>query len=553
MQPQVGAAECQALSCSGNSSRVGAAPGLCCVTTARSSCPVQNALRACRYSREQGAEVQVGLVRSATLPYPGWAGRDDAAPDLRSAMVAHMQRLRLAADHHRQARALAACPPGTPRAAAFLEWTNRRRPPGSAEHPPTASLAGAGEGAWHTRGAPGAPCRALGRAASTGAEPRHAGEGAEPSVQGFTSGAPLGCREGPGGPAEGGRLRGLCPRWSTGGVAGGQAGCGSPWDCSDAAAHVSSHTHPPRGAEEVVLPLSELSRRRATDAPLQPLQWRAAADPGRLNARAMQDAAGRPVQEPPAASGPTMLPPVVQPGVNGDGMMQNEAQGPHQGLARGAHEPTPDRVSVSAAPSGRKGEGVVYGESGRHQDPGHGADMEPKAESVSLLVAPPGINGDPPGDRSHAQDPAPHEAPRQGPRAAGGGVMVPRSQGCVRGCIAGLAAFWREDPGRHVLHRRSNLAIAAGLAALTALWIALAVQDARPEQAARCAALARAFIKGKVDLRATQGDLGLQGSGQFSTQVSGGRRSQRLGLRKPCKTRGQGKQPIAWHLLHSQD
>lgn len=481
----------------------------------------------------------MGLVRSATLPYPGWAGRDDAAPDLRSAMAAHMQRLRLAADHHRQAGALAAYPPGTPRAAAFLEWTDRRRPPGSAEHPPTASLAGLGEGLWHTQDAPGAPCRALGRAASMGAEPRHAGEGAEPSVQGFTSGVPLGGREGPEGPAEGRRLRGVCPRWSTGGVAGGQAGgagCGSPRDRSDAAAHVGSHTHPPRGAEEVVLPLSELARRRATDAPLQPLQWRAAADPGRLNAYAMHDAAGQSVQEPSAASGLTMLPPVVQPGANGGGMMQNEAQGPHQGLARGAHEPTPDSVPVSAAPSGRKGEVVVRGGSGRHQDPGHGADMEPKAESVSLLVAPLGINGDPPGDSSLAQDPAPHEAPRQGLRAAGDGVMVSRSQGCGRGCIAGLAAFLGEDPGRFVLHRRSNLAVAAGLAALTALWIALAVQDARPEQAARCAALARAFIRvrwtcgARKDMWSGECGSGLQGSGHFFTQVSG-RRSQRSGLR----------------------
>ncbi|KAK9831415.1 hypothetical protein WJX81_002965 [Elliptochloris bilobata] len=50
---------------------------------------------------------------------------------------------------------------------------------------------------------------------------------------------------------------------------------------------------------------------------------------------------------------------------------------------------------------------------------------------------------------------------------------------------AAVAPFLAEDPGRYVLHRRSNLAVAAGLAALTALWVVLAVVDDHPDQAAR--------------------------------------------------------------------
>jgi len=38
-----------------------------------------------------------------------------------------------------------------------------------------------------------------------------------------------------------------------------------------------------------------------------------------------------------------------------------------------------------------------------------------------------------------------------------------------------------------MLHARTNVVVAAGLAALLGLFIALAVVDAAPDQAARCA------------------------------------------------------------------
>lgn len=377
-----------------------------------------------------------------------------------------MVRLRAAADHHKQAAALAKHPAGAERASAFVAWTSRLglagRAPG-APHPPPATSA--------------SNQAALRRALSVTADAVRPGEGSARPVAAHAV-ADSRPNPGPGGPPT------LLPRWSTGRVAGARAeGAGVMHSQSERAAgsvrgdsrgslhHAGAHaarrgqsgSGEAGGGEEVVVTLGELARRRDAGAAQPPLPWQ------------------------PAPSGG------ASPGARPDSSATGAGHGPALGGAQraptqgfGSSEPGPHLGPAAAGPGASGGSRPAL--NGMQWQPGqmHRAN-QPAGESVALLMDPPN-----PHESASALDGNTNREAAAGSMKAGQGISKGLDRHSARSPLARrLAAFISEDPERFILLRRSNLAVVAGLAALTALWVALMVIDAQPDQAARCGVISK--------------------------------------------------------------
>ena len=376
-------------------------------------------------------------------------------------LASHAVRLRAAADHHKQAAALAKHPPGAERASAFVAWTSRLgvagRAPGAPRPPPAA---------------PAPSQAALRRALSVNDDAVRPGDGpAGPNAAPATAGP----RPDP----EPGAAPALQPRWSTGRVPGERAeGAGvvhfpsvraagglhgrALRSLHHAGAHSARRGQPGNGeaggGEEVVVRLGELARRRDAGAAQPPLPWQ------------------------PASLGGAS--PGARPGSTAAGVCNDPALGAAQRApTQGFGPPDPGRHLGPA----NGGQGASGGSrpalNGMQQQPGqtHRAN-QPAGESVALLMDPLDTHGS-----ASALDGSTERGIGAGSVKAGQGLGKDLERRGARSPLARrLAAFMSEDPERFILLRRSNLAVAAGLAALTALWIALMVIDAHPDQAARC-------------------------------------------------------------------
>jgi hypothetical protein len=388
--------------------------------------------------------------------------RGGASPEQRAALGAHVRRLRIAADQRREAAALARHAPGAERAAAFAAraraWRGPQRPRALRAAPRAPAVPGPDAAARSL------PPAALRRSASLGCEgAAEAGPGRRATLIADLHG-PLGG----GGVAVDERPPGLKARWSTGHVqdvreagpsqpgparpatdAGGSPGASRPAEGGRRAARAGRPSGP-LAPREVVVTLSELARRRRDvelPAPPQAQGW----DPG---VSAGVAPASRPAQpcfwQAPAPGPPTQAPP-----------QQGSAPPAWSGLA-GADREEP----ASGTPGART---PLAGGSTR-------AAGDAPADSVALQVRP--DDGD------------------AGPAAASGGGGGVARRGAARQGVGGIVArrwraFLTDEPERFMLHARTNLAVAAGLAVLLGLFIALAVVDAAPDQAARRAPSAK--------------------------------------------------------------
>ena len=411
------------------------------------------------------------------------AARCGVDAERREVLASHLVRLRVAADHHKQAAALAKHAAGADRASDFVAWTSRLgdglEAPG-APHPSPASIA--------------ANQVALRRALSVTVRAVSPGEGAARPAAADPVPDP-----GPGG------LPALQPRWSTGHVPGARAegaaqspserAAGSLHGAADGRSHhAGAHLHR-RGSgeahdnEEVVVTLGELARRRHAGAAQPPLQWQpflsGARSPGACGdatgataVPALSDSVRMLMQgSGPPDPGPHLGPAAAGVGASGGSVRALNGTllrpGPSSGVADPG--PRPGHAAVTASSCGSQ-----PGLNGPHADPQRqtlGAER-PANDSVSLLVE---LDSH---ESGSARDVSTNRESQAGPQEAGQGASKPLHTRSP--LMRQLAAFLTGDPERFVLKRRSNLAAAAGLAALTALWVALMVIDAQPDQAARC-------------------------------------------------------------------
>ena len=359
-----------------------------------------------------------------------------------------MVRLRAAADHHKQAAALAKHPAGAERASAFVAWTSRL------------GVAGRAPGAPHAPPAAPAPNQAaLRRALSVNDDAVRPGDGPAGPI-----------KAGPRPNLGPGAAPALQPRWSTGRVPGARAeGAGGMHSPSVRAASLHhAGARPARrgqsgsgetgGGGEVVVTLGELARRRGAGAAQMPLPWRPASSGG---------------------ASPGARPDSTAAGVSNDPALGAAQRAPTQGFG----PPDPGRhLGPANAGQGANG-GSRPALNGMQWQPGqtHRANQS-AGESVALLMDPLG-----PHESASAQDGSTDGGVGAGSVKAGQGIGKDLGGRGARSPLARrLAAFMSEDPERFMLLRRSNVAVAAGLAALTALWVALMVIDAQPDQAARC-------------------------------------------------------------------
>jgi len=375
--------------------------------------------------------------------------RGGASPEQRAALGAHVRRLRIAADQRREAAALARHAPGAERAAAFAAraraWRGPQRPRALRAAPRAPAAPG-----------PDAAARALPPAALRRSASMDCEGTAEPGrSREATLSADLRGTLGGGGGAADARPPGLKPRWSTGHVqdvreagpsqlgparlatdAGGTPGASCPAKGGRCAALM------PR---EVVMTLTELARRRRGVEPPAPQQaqgW----DPGVSAGVAPANGPAPPCFGQAAAPGP---PPQAPP--------QRSAPPAWSGLA-GANREEPVSGTLSARTALVAGSTRAAGDA--------------PADSVALQVRPDGGDAEPAAAHGGGR-----EIARQGSAREGAGGKVARR----------WRAFLTDEPERFMLHARTNVVVAAGLAALLGLFIALAVVDAAPDQAARCA------------------------------------------------------------------
>ncbi len=375
--------------------------------------------------------------------------RGGASPEQRAALGAHVRRLRIAADQRREAAALARHAPGAERAAAFAAraraWRGPQRPRALRAAPRAPAAPGPDTAARAL------PPAALRRSASMDCEGT-----AEPgrSREATLSADLRGTLGGAGGAADA-RPPGLKARWSTGHVQDvREAGPSQPGPARLATNGASrpveggrraARAGRPSGAlapREVVVTLSELARRRrGVEPPALPQTH--AWDPGVAPA----NGPAPPCFGQAAAPGP---PPQAPP-------QQGSAPPAWSGLAGADREEPAGGAPGACTP-------LVAG--------GMRAAGNLPADSMALHVRPDDVDVGPAAERGGTG-----EAARRG--AARGGVG--------RKVASRWRAFLTDEPDRFMLHAGTNLAVAAGLAALLGLFIALAVVDSAPDQAARCA------------------------------------------------------------------